>query len=149
MVLLKNKKVNLNYEIKTKLEAGIELHGFEVKSVRQKNGSLEGSYVTLQGNEAFLVNCLISPYQVKNTPKNYNPRRNRKLLLNKKEIKIILDAKKSKALTIVPISMYNSGGVIKVEVGIGRGKKKYDKREDLKKETSRRDIEREVKQKFL
>ena len=145
MSLINNKKAYFNYEITDSYSAGMELFGFEVKSLRKGQGSLEGAYVTIRGNEAFLVNALIPPFQEKNSPKDYNPRRNRRLLLTKKEIKKLGDIEKTKGLTIVPISVYNKGRVLKIDLGVGKGKKKYDKRETLKKQTTKRETEREFK----
>ena len=99
--LIANKKVFLNYEITDTHEAGKELEGFEVKALRQKLGSLDGSYVTIRGGEAFLINSYIPPYQEKNTPKEYDPRRNRKLLLTKAELLKLVGIEKEKGLTIV------------------------------------------------
>ena len=144
-ILIQNKKAGFNYEFLEKLNAGIELFGFEVKSIRAKLGSLEGAYVIVRGNEAFLVNAYIPAYQPKNAPKGYDERRNRKLLLTKKEIKTLATSEAKKGLTIVPISVYNKGRKIKVEIAIARGKKKYDKRETLKKRDSEREMQREMK----
>lgn len=144
-MLIENRKARFNYELQEKLEAGIELLGFEVKALRAKQGSLEGAYVIVRGNEAFLVNSFIPPYQPKNTPKDYDPRRNRKVLLTKKEVAELAGAENKKGLTIVPISVYNKGRKIKVELAIARGKKKYDKRETIKRRDSEREIRREMK----
>ncbi len=142
--LIHNKKVFLNYEITDKFEAGLVLQGPEVKALRKKLGSLDGSYVTIRGGEAFLINSFIPPYQEKNTPKDYDPRKNRKLLLSKDEILKLASVEKEKGLTIVPISVYNNkANKLKVSIGIGRGKKEYDKRQDIKKRTTERDLKRE------
>lgn len=143
MSLITNKKANFNYEITDKYSAGIELFGFEVKSVRKGQGSLDGSYVTIRGGEAFLINAFIPPFQEKNAPKDYDPNRTRKLLLTKKEILELGNIEKTKGLTIVPISVYNKGRVLKVDLGVGKGKKKFDKRETLKKEDTLRQTRRE------
>lgn len=137
-----NKKVHFNYEVLDKFEAGIELAGFEVKSIKKNQGSLEGSYIIFHGKEAFLVNCLIPPYQEKNTPKDYEPRRNRKLIMTKKEIAKLADIE-NEGLTIVPLSLYNKGTLIKVSLAVVRGKKKFDKRETIKKRETDRSIRRE------
>jgi len=142
---LKNKKAHFDYEIIEKLQAGLELLGFEVKSIKNKNGSLEGGRVVIRGGEAYLVGVTIPPYQQNNTPRDYDPERPRKLLLNKKEIASLSDIESKKGLTIVPISVYNTNRNLKLEIGIARGKKKKDKRESIKKEDSRRDILRENK----
>lgn len=143
MALILNKKAHLNYEIGDKYSAGIELFGFEVKSIRKGQGSLDGAYVTVRGSEAFLVNAFIPPFQEKNAPKEYDPNRTRKLLLTKKEILELGNIENTKGLTIVPISVYNNGKVLKVEIGIGKGKKKFDKRETLKKNETLRQTRRE------
>ena len=141
MPLIQNKKAYFNYEILEKIEAGIELLGFEVKSLKKGQGSLEGSHVTIRGNEAFIVNMQIPPYQPANTPKDYNPIRNRRLLVTKKEMERLSKEEAQKGLTIVPLSVYNKGRKLKLEIAIVRGKKKYDKRQTIKK----RDVEREIK----
>ena len=144
-VLLKNKKAHFDYEISETLEAGIELFGYEVKSLRGKLGSLEGSHVVIRGGEAYLVGANIPPYQPANTTKEYDPARNRRLLLTKKEIASLESTERQKGLTIVPISVYNKGRNIKLEIGIARGKKKYDKRETIKRRDTERDIKRSLK----
>jgi SsrA-binding protein len=145
MALIDNKKIYLKYEIIEKYEAGIELLGLEVKSVKAGRGSLDGSYVIIRGGEAYLINANITPYQMGNTPKGYDPRQNRRLLLTKKEIREISNTVDQRGLTIVPIALYNKGRKIKIDIGIGRGLKKYDKREILKKRDSQREIERTLK----
>lgn len=145
MTLIKNKKVYFNYEILEKIEAGIELFGFEVKSLKLGRGSLDGAYVIIRGGEVFLVNMLISPYQAANTPKSYDEYRPRRLLLKKKEITELIGVEKQARLTIVPISLYTKGTKIKVKIAIGRGKKKYDKRQTIKKRESDRNIKRTLK----
>lgn len=142
--LIKNKKATFNFEVLERIEAGAELFGFEVKSLRQGRGSLDGSYVTIHKGEVFLKNAYIAPYQEKNTPAGYDPRRLRKLLLKKVEIARMLDKKKGESLTFIPLSWYNKNRRIKLEVGIARGKKKHDKRETIK----RRDQERDAGRKF-
>ena len=133
-----NRKARFNYEILEKYEAGIELLGTEVKSVRNSQISLEGAFVIVRGGEAFLINANIPPFQPKNAPKDYDPLRNRKLLLTKKEIRFLIGKQKEKGFSIIPLEIYLKNSFIKIKIGIGRGKKKYDKREALKK----RDFER-------
>ena len=145
MSLIQNKKVYLNYEIQETFNAGVELFGFEVKSLRKKQGSLEGAYIIARGNEVFLIGATIPPYQPTNTPDNYDLARNRKLLLTKKEIERLSSFEKQKGLTIVPISVYNKGIKIKIEIGVAKGKKKYDKRESIKKKDTERDLKRILK----
>lgn len=141
---VENKKAHFNYEIVEKIEAGIELIGIEVKSIKKNQGSLEGAYVIVRGGEAYIVNSFIPPYQENNTPKGYEPRRNRKILMTKKEISKLADTE-SGNLTIVPISIYNKGNRIKVSIAIVRGKKKFDKRETIKKRENDRSVRREFR----
>ena len=147
--LIDYSKARFNYEILEQIEAGIELLGFEVKSIKAKQGSLEGAYVIVRGGEAFVLNMFVPPFQEKNTPGDYEPRRNRRLMLNKKEIAHLANidgsGKGSGGLTIVPISVYNKGNLIKVSIAIVRGKKKYDKRTSIKKRESDREISRVMK----
>ncbi|MFZ2521888.1 MAG: SsrA-binding protein SmpB [Minisyncoccia bacterium] len=145
MSLITNRKAGFDYEILEKYTAGIELFGFEVKSLRKSQGSLEGTYVTIRGAEAYLIGMFIPPYQAGNTPKDYDPYRNRRLLLSKKEIMALSGTENAKGLTIVPISVYNKGGLIKLDIAVARGKKKFDKRESIKKRDTERDIERDLK----
>lgn len=145
MALIANKKFHLNYEATETLEAGVVLYGFEVKSVREKNGSLEGAYVKVRGGEAWLTGAYIPAYQPANAPTDYDPYRPRKLLLTKKELSHLIGYEQEKRLTIVPRSLYNSNGKIKAEIVIAKGKKKVDKRDDIKKKDTQRDIDREMK----
>lgn len=144
-MLLGNKKAHFDYEILERFEAGIELLGFEVKSLRGKLGSLEGSHVTVRGGEAFLIGSFIPPYQTANTPADYDPRRNRKILLTQKELHDLGETEHTKGLTIIPISVYNKKRKLKVEIAIVRGKKKFDKRETIKKRETNREINRSLK----
>ena len=145
MGLIENKKAYFNYEILEKFSAGIELFGFEVKALKAKRGSLEGAYTIVRGGEAFLVGADITPLQPKNVPEDYDPRRNRKLLLTKKEIKKLGNAESQKGLTIVAVSVYNSGKKLKLEIAIAKGKKSFDKRESIKKRELDREINRTLK----
>jgi len=144
MTLINHKKARFDYEIMDKYEAGIELLGFEVKSLMSKRGSLEGAFVIARGGEAFLMGASIPPYQAKNTPAGYDPYRTRRLLLKKSEINF-LAGKETNGLTIVPLSMYNKGTKIKIEIAVVRHKKKHDKRELIKKRETGREIRRELK----
>lgn len=148
MTLLKNKTVHRDVNIQETYEAGIELHGFEVKSIRAKIGSLKGSHVVARGGEAWLTNAHIPPIQPANAPEDFDTYRTRKLLLHKKEIDEIAQYEKQSGVAIVPISMYNSGGRIKLKIGIGRGKKAHDKREDIKKRDMKRDVDRTLKNEY-
>ncbi len=140
-----NRKARFEYENLEKYEAGIELLGTEVKAVRSGRMSLEGAFVIIRGGEAYLINANIPPYQPKNSPKDYDPLRNRKILLTKKEIAELAQNEKNKSLTIVPISVYNKGKKIKLAIALVKGKKKHDKRETIKKRETDRDIRRELK----
>jgi SsrA-binding protein len=145
MSLITNRKASFNYEILEKYVAGIELFGYEVKSLKKSQGSLDGAHVTIRGGEVYLVAMFIPPYQENNTPKEYDPHRNRRLLLNKKEISELEKAEKTKGLTIVPLSVYNKGSKLKLDIAIVKGKKKFDKRETLKKRDTERDIARDLR----
>ncbi|KND48633.1 MAG: SsrA-binding protein [Parcubacteria bacterium C7867-005] len=136
-----NRKAKFNYEILEHLHAGLELSGTEVKSVREGKLSLAGAYVGIRGDEAYLLNANIEPHQPNNAPKDYDPLRARRLLLSKPEIEILKNAEGTGGLTIVPISVYNKGRFLKLDLAIARGKKKFDKRESIKK----RDVERDLK----
>lgn len=140
-----HKKARFDYEILDTIETGIELLGFEVKAVRAGKVSLEGSHIIIRGGEAYVVGLQISPYQSGNTPEGYNPLRTKKLLLSKKEIGILAEKDSGKGLTIVPLSLYNKGTKIKLEVAIVRGKKLHDKRETIKKRDTERELRRDLK----
>ena len=120
--------------------------GLEVKSLKAGQGSLVGARVSVRGNEAFVVNMNIPPYQPKNTPKDYDAEQTRKLLLGKKEIVELSKIESQKGLTIVPLSVYNKGRKLKLEIAVVRGKKKYDKRESIKKRNTDREIRRSLKE---
>ena len=140
-----NRKMRFDYEILEKFEAGIELIGQEVKSIRGGQMSLEGSFVIVRGGEAYLINSNIPPFQVKNAGSDYDPLRNRKLLLTKKELNELAESGKNKSLTIVPMSVYNKGRKIKINIALAKGKKKFDKRESIKKRDTDREVRREYK----
>ena len=140
MSLVLNKKITLTYEVKERLEAGLELLGFEVKTLRAKLGALDGARVLIRGGEAFVVGIFIPPYQANNTPKEYDPYRTRRLLLNKKDMEHIIREEEIHSLTTVPISLYLKNNLIKCEIGLCRRKQKHDKREDLKKKDSDRKL---------
>lgn len=148
MALIKNKTAHRDYKIKKKYEAGIKLFGFEVKSVREKKGSLKGAYVVPRGGEVFLVEAHIPAYQPANAPEDYDSNRPRKLLLHKDEIRELAAYEREGGVAIVPLSMYNSRGRIKIEIGVGEGKKKHDKRKDIKERDMKRDVQRTLKRKY-
>ncbi|MAZ30257.1 SsrA-binding protein [bacterium] len=141
----RNKKATFNYEILERFEAGLVLHGFEVKAIRAGKVSLEGAYIILRDGEAYLKGATISHYQEANTPDSYDPERERKLLLNKKEIAKLEKELNTAGLTIVPIRLYNKNQKIKLEIALVRGKKKADKREAIKKRDTKRVLDRLLK----
>ena len=155
-ILAKNKRARFDYTILEKFEAGIELLGAEVKSIRSGQVSLKGSYVVIQATgkqkklEAWLLNCNISAYKFsgKDFHKNYDPERSRKLLLHKKEINYLAEKQKEKGLTLIPLLLYTSGRKIKVKVGIGQGKKRFEKRDTIKKKEDERRIRRVLREKI-
>lgn len=140
-----NRKAYFNYEILEKITAGIELFGFEVKAIKAGQMSIDGSYVTIRGGEAFLIGSTVMPLQPKNIPADYDPKRNRKLLLTRKEIEYLSVKENQSGLTIVALSVYNLNRKLKLELGIARGKKNRDKRSSIKKRESAREIERTLK----
>ncbi len=142
---LTNPKAHFNYEMLERFDAGIELLGFEVKSVRAGRGSIAGAHIIVRGGEVFIVGMRIDPYQPGNTTKEYDPDHTRKLLLTKKEIHTLGESEAKKGLTIVPLSLYNRNGKIKVSFAIARGKKEFDKRETIKKRDTDRDLRRLLK----
>lgn len=139
-----NKTAKRDYQIQETLEAGLKLKGYEVKAVKTGKMSLKGAYVRIKDNEPWLIGAHIAPYQPKNTPPEYNPNRIRKLLFKKKEITHLLGKQAQAGLTLIPLRVYTKKGKLKLEVGIGKGLKKTDKREKLKK----KEFERR-KQRFL
>ena len=140
-ILAKNKEAYFNYSIEKELEAGIVLAGHEVKSVKHGDVSLKGAHVIIRRDEAYLVNAHISPYKFAGEIKGYDPTRERKLLLRRKEIAGLIGKSKEQGMAVVPLEFKAAHGLVKVKLGIGRGKKKYDKREAIKK----RDVEREIR----
>jgi len=141
-ILAENKKAYFNYEILEKFEAGVVLIGQEVKSLKTKGVNLAGNFIILKNEEAFWVGANISPYQPKNAPSNYNPERPRKLLLKKSEIKYLIGKSQQRGLTLIPLKLYTTkSGKIKLDFAIAKGKKRFDKREQIKK----REVERKIK----
>lgn len=139
-----NRKARFDYEILEQFEAGIELLGSEVKSVREGKMSMAGSFISVRGGEAFLLGSEVAAYQPKNSGPDYDPKRARKLLLEKDEIIKLAEVESTKGLTIVPLSVYNKGRFIKCSVAIARGKKEFDKRESIKKRDTERDLKRSL-----
>lgn len=144
--LAKNKKATYDYNILEEFEAGLVLSGAEVKSVKLGHLSMMGSFVSIKDNKVLLKNMHISKYKpAGDKQKSYNPDQDRKLLLNKKEIRYLQGKMTEKGLTIVPISVYTTRRLIKVKIALVKGKKKFDKRQAIKKKDIRRDIARKLK----
>lgn len=143
--LAENRRARHDYQITDVIEAGLELKGFEVRSIRTGHISLAGSFVVIRSGEAWLVNADIPPYQPANTPSNYDPKRDRRLLLSAKEIAYLLGKTKEKNLTLVPLNVYNKGKLIKIGIGLAKGRKQADKRANIKKKDVEREIDRKLK----
>lgn len=143
--LATNPRAKYDYHILETYEAGLVLTGQEVKSIKTGHISLKGAYVTIKNEEAWLINAQIPPYQPKNVAADYEPSRSRKLLLHKKEIKSLIGQTKQKGLTLVSLRVYTKKGKIKLAFALGRGKRKVDKRETIKKREAKRKIERALK----
>ena len=140
-LLADNRNAKFQYEINESIEAGIELLGTEVKSIRNGKANLRDGYCSFRNGEILLLNVHISPHNNVGSFFNHDPLRNRKLLLHKKEIKRLQSKREKKGMTIIPLSIYLKGSWIKLKIGIGTGKKLYDKRQTEKK----RDLQREIK----
>ncbi|MEC4676632.1 MAG: SsrA-binding protein SmpB [Nitrospirota bacterium] len=143
-IITQNKKAFHEYFIEERVEAGIMLKGTEVKSLREGKANLLDSYMIVKGSEAFLLNCHISPYRHGNMM-NHDPVRTRKLLLHKKEIARLQGKAIQKGYSLIPLKIYFKGSHAKVEIGLAKGKKQYEKRESLKKKEADREIERAMK----
>lgn len=135
---IKNKKAYFDYTILKELEVGIELKGTEIKSIRKYSCDLKDSFVVIKKNEAYVINMYIAKYEQGNQF-NHEERRTRKLLLHKSEIKKLKEAKEKEGISLIPLKLYITNNHVKVQIGIAKGKKLYDKRESIKK----RDLERE------
>ncbi|MDD3614361.1 MAG: SsrA-binding protein SmpB [Candidatus Pacebacteria bacterium] len=144
-ILAKNRKAQFNYEIVEKFEAGIQLLGCEVKSVKAGNISLDGAFVQLYGNELYLINASIPAWQPANAPADYKPDRSRKLLLHRKEIDYLIGKMKAERLMLIPLAVYLKKNKIKLELGLARSRKKVDKRELIKEREAQRELERRLK----
>ncbi len=136
-----NKRGSFDYEILEKFEAGIALKGYEVKAVKSGHAQIAGSYVVIRHNEAWLLNSMIPPYQPKNTPKDYDPGRSRRILLAKKEIGYLVGKLHKNNLTLLPLEVYTKNRLIKLKLGLGRPLKKTDKRDIIKK----REVQKEIR----
>lgn len=146
-IYAENKKAYRDYEIIEEIEAGIQLEGAEVKSIRNGAISLKDSFVKFENGEAFLINTYIAPYKYSGKLAPF-PERKRKLLLKKRELKRLFGKVKERGLTIVPLRVYSKGRWIKVLIALVRGRKKYEKRQILKEREIKREIEREMKKKY-
>ena len=146
-LIAKNPTAYHNYTIEDKLETGIVLSGTEIKSIRKGKANLKDSYAIIKNGEVYIVGMHISPYEHGNIF-NKDPMRDRKLLLNKKEINKLIGLTKQKGYSLVPIRLYFKGSLVKVELGIGKGKKLYDKRQDIAKKDAERRINQAMKQKY-
>jgi SsrA-binding protein len=144
-LLAKNRRATFDYEFIKKYEAGLVLKGTEVKSVKDNQASLKGAFITIHQKELYLTNANIPPYKFSGKLINYDPTASRKLLLHKKEISYLLGKSKTEGLTMIPISLYTIRNKIKLNFALARGKKKFDKREILKKRTAQREIDRKLK----
>ena len=142
--IAENRKALRNYEIIDTLECGIALQGSEVKSLRAGKVSLDEAYGRIRNNEVWLIGCDIAEYSHANVM-NHEPRRPRKLLLHRREIRKFASKATERGLTLVPLKMYFKSGRAKILMGVGRGRKLFDKREKLKKETIKRDMDRAVR----
>jgi SsrA-binding protein len=139
-----NRRARFDYEISETFEAGLVLQGTEVKSLRQGRVSLKDAYADIENGEAYLLHAHIDPYDQGNRF-NHEPERPRKLLLHKQELRRLIGRTQERGLTLIPTRMYFSRGKAKVELGLAKGRKHYDKREELKRRTAERDIERSLR----
>ncbi len=135
-----NRRARFDYAIEETFEAGVELLGTEVKSIKEGRINLAGSYVVIRKNEAWLLNADIPPYQPKNAPPDYDPKRSRRLLLRREEIRRLEGKLHEKGLSLLPLRAYLKNGLVKIEVGLGKSRKRADKREVIKKRASEREM---------
>jgi SsrA-binding protein len=141
-----NPKAHKDYHIEEKFETGIELRGSEVKSLRAGQASLKESFGMVKDGEVFLINSYIAPYEGANIF-NHEPKRDRKLLMHRREINRLIGKSKTKGYTLVPLKIYFSDKYAKLQLGLGKGKKNIDKREDIKRKDAEREMERAIKNK--
>lgn len=145
-ILTENRKARHDYTVLETYEAGIALRGTEVKSMRAGRANMKDSFATITNGEVFLYNMHISPYEQSNTFYTLEPLRTRKLLMHKKEIMRLLGKIKEQGLTLVPLKAYFKGDKIKIELGLCKGKKLYDKRDAAQEKSARREIDRAMKE---
>ena len=141
-----NKRANFDYALSDKYEAGLVLTGAEVKSIKTGHLSLKESFVTIKGSELYLTNANIPPYKHAGDIKNYDPTRSRKLLLKKSEIRHLIGKARTQGLTLVPVRVYTKKRLLKLEFGIGKGKKKFEKRQTIAKREDERSMRRAMHQ---
>ena len=141
-----NSKAGFDYEILETIEAGLVLKGSEVRSIRTGKVSIKGAYVKVLNGQAYLVGAIIAPYQPGNMPEDYDEQASRKLLLGKKQLNTLIGLAQTHGLTLIPLKLYDKKGRIKLLVGIGKGKKKYDKRESIKKKDVARAKQRGIEE---
>ena len=146
-LIAKNPTAFHNYNIENKLEVGIVLSGTEIKSIRNGKANLKDSYAVIKHNEVYIIGMHINPYEQGNIF-NKDPLRDRKLLLNKCEINKLIILTKQKGCSLIPLNMYFKDSLVKLELGIGKGKKLYDKREDIAKKDAERKIRQEYKKRY-
>lgn len=139
-LLAENRRAHFDYHILETIEAGIELQGQEVKSVKAGRVNLAGTYAVIRGGEAWLLNADIPAYQPKNAPDGYDPKQTRRLLMQRSEIALLTGKLHEKGLALVPLKAYAKRGIVKLELGLGRSKKAHDKREALKEQAARREM---------
>jgi SsrA-binding protein len=144
-IVADNRQARFQYEILESYETGIELKGTEVKSIREGKANLRDGYALVRDEEVWLHNVHVSPHQSASQVFNHDPRRTRKLLLHKQEIRKLIGQVEQKGLTLVPLKLYLKDGKVKVTLALVRGKKLHDKREDLKRKQEKREIERAIK----
>ncbi len=145
MSIVTHKKATLNYDILEKFEGGLELQGSEVKSIRAGRIKFDGSYIIIADDEVFLKNAEISPYQANNIPKDFEPQRLIKILISKKEILQLRHKVEKEGLALIPLSIFNKGTKLKLDFALAKGKKKHDKRQDIKKREDNIEILRVIK----
>src|SRR3989344_2957151 len=144
MIITTNKRAYFDYNILETYEAGLELKGFEVKAIRAGRINLAGAYAIIRDNQAWLINADVPAYQPKNAPEDYDSKRTRRLLLKKSEIKNLIGSVAEKGLTLMPLKVYTKNHRIKIEIGLGKSRKKADKRELIKKRETEREIRRNL-----
>ena len=143
-ILALNRRAKFDYELLEEFNAGLVLKGYEVKSIKAGHISLKNSFITAKEGELYLTNAHVSPYQYANLADTYDPTRARKLLLQKKELKHLLGKSTAQGLTMVPLSIYNKKGLIKLKFCLAKGKKRYDKRQAIKKREDQRRMRRHL-----